>query len=82
MFFFVTFAFIAAMFGLVFSNNLLWIFFFWEVTTIASFLLIGYAETEESTKNAFLALVMNLLGGCVHCGDHLPRHGRSSRRRR
>jgi ech hydrogenase subunit A len=63
MFFFVTFAFIAAMFGLVFSNNLLWIFFFWEVTTIASFLLIGYAETEESTKNAFLALVMNLLGG-------------------
>ncbi|NLZ30762.1 MAG: NADH-quinone oxidoreductase subunit L [Methanomicrobiales archaeon] len=63
MFFFVTFAFIAAMFGLVFSNNLLWIFFFWEVTTIASFLLIGYAETDEATKNAFLALVMNLLGG-------------------
>nr|WP_284738391.1 proton-conducting transporter membrane subunit [Methanoculleus sp. CWC-02] len=63
MFFFVTFAFLAAMFGLVFSNNLMWVFFFWEVTTISSFLLIGYSETEEATKNAFRALVMNLLGG-------------------
>ena len=63
MFFFVTFAFLAAMFGLVFSNNLLWVFFFWEITTISSFLLIGYSETEEATKNAFRALVMNLLGG-------------------
>lgn len=63
MFFFVIFAFLASMFGLVFSNNLLWIFFFWEVTTISSFLLIGYSETDEATNNAFLALVMNLLGG-------------------
>jgi len=63
MFFFVIFIFLAAMFGLVFSNNLMWVFFFWEITTITSFLLIGYAETEEATKNAFLALVMNLLGG-------------------
>lgn len=62
-FFFVIFAFLAAMFGLVFSNNLMWIFFFWEITTISSFLLIGYSETEEATKNAFRALVMNLLGG-------------------
>ncbi|MDK2973984.1 MAG: ech hydrogenase subunit [Methanofollis sp.] len=62
-FFFVTFIFLAAMFGLVFSNNLVWVFFFWEITTLASFLLIGYAESEEATKNAFLALKMNLLGG-------------------
>jgi len=62
-FFFVVFIFLAAMFGLVFSNNLIWVLFFWEITTITSFLLIGYAETEEATKNAFLALVMNLLGG-------------------
>ncbi|MDI6867579.1 MAG: proton-conducting transporter membrane subunit [Methanoculleus sp.] len=62
-FFFVIFIFLAAMFGLVFSNNLMWVLFFWEITTITSFLLIGYAETEEATKNAFLALVMNLLGG-------------------
>ena len=63
MFFFVIFVFLAAMFGLVFSNNLMWLFFFWEITTISSFLLIGYSETGEATKNAFRALVMNLLGG-------------------
>jgi ech hydrogenase subunit A len=67
-FFFLFFVFLASMFGLVFSNNLLWIFFFWEITTICSFLLIGYAETEEAVNNAFLALVMNLLGGIAFAG--------------
>ncbi len=62
-FFFVMFVFISAMFGLVFSNNLLWVYFFWEVTTLCSFLLIGYTKTEEATQNAFTALWMNLLGG-------------------
>ncbi|MCX6689574.1 MAG: proton-conducting transporter membrane subunit, partial [Methanoregula sp.] len=62
-FFFVLFVFLSAMFGLVFSNNLLWVFFFWEITTICSFILIGYAQTPEATNNAFLALAMNLLGG-------------------
>ncbi len=62
-FFFIIFAFISAMFGLVFSNNLLWVYFFWEVTTLCSFLLIGYTKTEEATNNAFNALWMNLLGG-------------------
>jgi ech hydrogenase subunit A len=62
-FFGILFLFLSAMFGLVFSNNLLWVFFFWEVTTICSFLLIGYSETEEATNNSFLALSMNLLGG-------------------
>jgi ech hydrogenase subunit A len=62
-FFFVMFIFISGMFGLVLSNNLLWVFFFWEITTICSFLLIGYARTTEATNNAFLALSMNLLGG-------------------
>ncbi|WP_298665190.1 NADH-quinone oxidoreductase subunit L [uncultured Methanofollis sp.] len=68
MFFFVIFVFLAAMFGLVFSNNIPWIFFFWEVTTLSSFLLIGYSETEEATNNAFLALKMNLLGGIAFAG--------------
>lgn len=62
-FFFILFAFLSAMFGLVFSNNLLWVFFFWEITTLCSFLLIGYTKTEEATRNAFTALWMNLLGG-------------------
>lgn len=62
-FFFVLFAFLSAMFGLVFSNNIIWVYFFWEITTLCSFLLIGYTRTEEATRNAFNALWMNLLGG-------------------
>ena len=67
-FFFVMFVFIAAMFGLVFSNNIIWIYFFWEVTTLCSFLLIGYTKTDEATTNAFNALWMNLLGGVAFAG--------------
>lgn len=62
-FFFILFAFLSAMFGIVFSNNLRWMYFFWEVTSVSSFLLIGYKGTEESIKNAFLALRLNLIGG-------------------
>ncbi|WP_010251139.1 NADH-quinone oxidoreductase subunit 5 family protein [Acetivibrio cellulolyticus] len=62
-FFFVIFVFLSAMFGIVFSNNLMWLYFFWEITTLCSFLLIGYTKTEEATNNAFRALLLNLLGG-------------------
>lgn len=57
------FAFLGAMFGLVLSDNLIWMFFFWEITSICSFLLIGYTRTEEAVNNSFRALWMNLLGG-------------------
>lgn len=63
LFFFIFFVFLSAMFGIVFSNNLMWVLFFWEITTICSFVLIGYSRTPEATNNAFLALSMNLLGG-------------------
>jgi ech hydrogenase subunit A len=62
-FFCILFVFISAMFGLVFSNNIVWVYFFWEITTLCSFLLIGYTKTGEATSNAFSALWMNLLGG-------------------
>jgi len=62
-FFAILFVFLGAMFGLVFSNNLTWMYFFWEITSLCSFLLIGYTRTAESTNNAFRALWMNLLGG-------------------
>jgi ech hydrogenase subunit A len=55
--------FLGAMFGIIFSNNLLWLYFFWEVTTLCSFLLIGYRRNEESQRNALRALEMNLMGG-------------------
>jgi ech hydrogenase subunit A len=67
-FFFIMFVFLTAMFGLVFANNLAWLFFFWEVTTLSSFLLIGYSQTDEAVKNSFLALNMNLLGGLAFAG--------------
>lgn len=62
-FFFVMFVFLSAMFGIVFSNNLLWVYFFWEITTFCSYLLIGYSKSQEAIDNSFRALWMNLLGG-------------------
>ncbi len=63
MFFALLFVFMGAMFGIIFCNNLLWLFLFWEITTLCSFLLIGYTQTEEARQNALRALVMNLAGG-------------------
>jgi ech hydrogenase subunit A len=51
------------MFGLVVSNYLPMMLVFWEITTICSFLLIGYTRTDETIGYAFRALNMNLLGG-------------------
>ncbi len=63
LFFALLFVFMGAMFGIIFANNLLWLFFFWEITTLCSFLLIAYTQTEEARRNALKALTMNLAGG-------------------
>ena len=62
-FFSMLFLFLAAMFGLVLSQHLIWMYFFWEITSVVSFLMIGYTRTEEAVGNSFRALWMNLLGG-------------------
>jgi ech hydrogenase subunit A len=62
-FFAVIFCFLGAMNGLVLCNNLTWMFFFWEVTTLCSYFLIGHDRTDEARANAFRALWMNVLGG-------------------
>ncbi len=64
-FFMLLFVFLGSMFGFVLSESLLWIDLFWELTSICSFLLIGYTRTEEAITNSFRALWMNLLGGVV-----------------
>ena len=64
-FFMLLFLFLGAMFGFVLSESLLWIDFFWELTSVCSFLLIGYTREEEAVHNSFRALWMNLLGGCA-----------------
>lgn len=62
---FLLYLFLSAMFGIVFSNNLKWLLFFWEITTLCSFLLIGYRDDAASRESAFRALNMNLAGGLV-----------------
>ncbi|MCR4763156.1 MAG: NADH-quinone oxidoreductase subunit L [Lachnospiraceae bacterium] len=57
------FVFLGGMFGLITSDNLVWVFFFWEITSVCSFLLIGYTRSPEAVNNSFRALWMNLLGG-------------------
>jgi len=60
---FLMYLFLSSMFGLVFSNSLKWMLFFWEMTTLCSFFLIGYRDDRESQDSAFRALWMNVLGG-------------------
>ena len=62
-FFFYIVLFLGAMNGLVLANNMLWMYFFWECTTLCSFMLIGHDDTEIARKNAERALWMNVLGG-------------------
>lgn len=67
-FFAIMFLFLGAMFAIVFSNNMSWMFTAWEVTTVCSFLLIGYTKTEEAIRNAFRQIIMNILGGLAFLG--------------
>ena len=62
------FLFFFAMFGIVFSNSLTWIYFFWEITTLCSFIMISYSGTKQAFQNAFRALWMLLLGGLAFAG--------------
>jgi len=62
-FFFVMLLFLGGMNGLVLFNDLTFIYFFFEVTTLCSFLLIGHDRTTIATQNALRALWMNSLGG-------------------
>jgi NADH:ubiquinone oxidoreductase subunit 5 (subunit L)/multisubunit Na+/H+ antiporter MnhA subunit len=56
--------FMGAMLGLVLSANLLTLFVFWELTSISSFLLIGFWQTRrESVYGARQALLVTVLGG-------------------
>lgn len=57
-------AFTFAMFGLVISDNFLLMFIFWEITSVLSFLLVGYySERASSRRSAGQALLVTTLGG-------------------
>lgn len=55
--------FLGAMNGLVLADNLMWLYFFWEVTTLACFQLIAHDLTKEAINNGARALWMNSIGG-------------------
>ncbi|HXF61276.1 MAG TPA: hydrogen gas-evolving membrane-bound hydrogenase subunit E [Caldilineaceae bacterium] len=58
------FLFMASMLGLVWADNLLLIFVFWELTSITSYLLIGFRDDEAGARNgARRAFVVTSLGG-------------------
>ncbi len=62
--------FMAAMLGVVLSGNLIQMWFFWEITSISSFLLISFwTHKSEARKGARLALTVTGLGGlCLLAG--------------
>jgi multicomponent Na+:H+ antiporter subunit A len=58
------FLFAGAMFGLVVADNLIALFVFWELTSISSYLLIGFDhDAVKARKNALQALLVTGLGG-------------------
>lgn len=59
----ILFWFIAVMNLIVASDNLEYFFLFFELTTLASFLLIGFRNDRVSRANAVTALWMNQVGG-------------------
>lgn len=62
-FFFYLVLLLGAMNGMVYSNSLYWLYFFWEVTTLCCYELIRHDMTEEAKENSVLALWMGLVGG-------------------
>ncbi|HZH69171.1 MAG TPA: putative monovalent cation/H+ antiporter subunit A [Flavobacteriaceae bacterium] len=58
--------FMGAMLGLVLSDNLISLFVFWELTSISSFFLIGFNNSEKSSrKSALVALGVTGFGGVL-----------------
>lgn len=56
--------FMLAMLGVVLSDNLLGLFVFWELTSISSYLLIGFNhQSQKSRDAALMALLTTGIGG-------------------
>ncbi|MCS6816956.1 MAG: putative monovalent cation/H+ antiporter subunit A [Blastocatellia bacterium] len=63
-FFMFLLGFMASMLGLVLADNAIALFVFWELTSLTSYLLIGFEHERESARSAALqALVVTGLGG-------------------
>ncbi|KAA0874215.1 putative monovalent cation/H+ antiporter subunit A [Nitrincola tapanii] len=63
-FYVVLLAFMGSMLGLVLSDNLITLFVFWELTSITSYLLIGFNHQDDKTRKAALqGLIVTVAGG-------------------
>ncbi|MEO8626494.1 MAG: monovalent cation/H+ antiporter subunit A [Betaproteobacteria bacterium] len=69
-------AFMGAMMGMVLSGNLIQLVFFWELTSLFSFLLIGYwHHRADARRGARMALIVTGAGGlCLFAGALLLGH--------
>lgn len=64
--------FMGAMFGVVTSNDLITLFLFWELTSVISFLLIGFKHELKAARDAALqALLITGLGGLALLGGFI-----------
>ncbi len=64
--------FMGAMLGVVLSENLIQMLMFWELTSLSSFLLIGYwRQREDARQGARMALAMTGAGGLALFGGIL-----------
>jgi len=63
-------AFMGSMLGVVLAGNLIQLVFFWELTSLFSFLLIGYWHHNAGARNgARMALIVTSAGGlCLFAG--------------
>ena len=62
-------AFMGAMLGVVFSGNLIQLVIFWELTSLVSFLLIGYwYHRVDAQRGAWMALTVTGAGGLALLG--------------
>ncbi len=68
-FFVLLFAFMGSMLGLVLADDAITLFVFWELTSLSSFLLIGFEHGKESARRAARkALVVTGAGGLALLG--------------
>lgn len=64
--------FMTAMLGVVLSDNMVVLYLFWELTSISSFLLIGYwYKRERSRYGATKSLLITVFGGLAMLGGFI-----------
>ena len=65
-----------SMLGLVLADNLITLFVFWELTTVTSYLLVGFDhENPKARRNALQALFVTGAGGLALLAGFLVLHG-------